>query len=266
MLGKLIKYETKASARLILLFWAALIAISIIAASVNRIAALFDADGIPAVGIANDISIIVYILLLSAMVAGTAIIIVLRFYRGLYGSEGYLMNTLPVKPWQLITAKGIVATAAVFAGIIVGLISVIIMAIGYGGWIGAAAVSSELFSAIGQTPVVIAIALEVIVIALLAIMGGVYRVYASLAIGQLVNRHRLLLAVGAYIGIGILLSIIGAVFAGVGFFTGDLDMFAYSDMAALQLVLLICFIAEAIQLAVFHIVTERITAKHLNLL
>lgn len=35
----------------------------------------------------------------------TMIVIIQRFYKGLLCDEGYLMFTLPVKPWQLIATK-----------------------------------------------------------------------------------------------------------------------------------------------------------------
>lgn len=50
-----------------------------------------------------------YFILLIAPAIVLLIYTALRFYRNLFTDEGYLMHTLPVKKWELITAKGLVA-------------------------------------------------------------------------------------------------------------------------------------------------------------
>lgn len=49
--------------------------------------------------------VFLYAMFLCAVVVITFIVILLRFYKNLLQNEGYLMNMLPVKSWQHITAK-----------------------------------------------------------------------------------------------------------------------------------------------------------------
>ena len=80
------------------------------------------------VSIVGTITGFMYISIFIALVAATVIIVILRFYKGLLGDEGYLMHTLPVKPWQLITSKGLVAAGVVLLSIIVAMVSLAILA------------------------------------------------------------------------------------------------------------------------------------------
>ena len=69
-----------------------------------------------------------YIAVFIATAAASVVIIIMRFYKGRRGDEGYLMHTLPVKPWQLITAKGVSALIIVCASVIVAMLSILVLA------------------------------------------------------------------------------------------------------------------------------------------
>ena len=49
---------------------------------------------------------------------------------------------------------------------------------------------------------------EAIILLVLSVLKSVYQIYAALAIGQLANKHRILLSLGAYIGISMIMSIL----------------------------------------------------------
>ena len=46
-----------------------------------------------------------FIAVIAAMLVIAVIFVVSRFSKGLLGNEGYLMHTLPVRPWQLVASK-----------------------------------------------------------------------------------------------------------------------------------------------------------------
>ena len=97
--------------------------------------------------------------------------------------------------------------------------------------------------------------------------------YASLAIGQLVNKYRILLALGAYIGINIALSVIAMILMTIAGATGMSDWFINtisvydidSVLNVSQAFMAVIFGLTVIQLAAFHVVTERIMSLKLNL-
>lgn len=273
MTGKLIKYEFKSSIKLISVIWAALIAASILLGIVsNTFRNVFSANfyNSHVADVLELLSGLLYGGIMVAMIVITVIIIIMRFYKGLLGEEGYLMHTLPVKPWQLITAKGIVASAIVLVSTIVALLSIFIIL----GLINFNDIV-ELFGAIAEVskehPSYILIGIEFTIITILSIIGSVYQIYVALAIGQLVNKYRIIVSLAAYIGIGMVLSILGVIAMLIGASSAYFSNYFYSMFmnsnyfAETQLAMLFMFIITAVQLIAFHIITERIITLKLNL-
>lgn len=101
MLGKLIKHEFRITARIIPLFYLAVLASAISTATADfmrlRILSLVSASLLMVSG-----ALITY---------GTAIYLVMRFYKGVYGPEGYLTMTLPVREDRILLSRGIVSAA-----------------------------------------------------------------------------------------------------------------------------------------------------------
>lgn len=222
------------------------------------------------VSIVGTITGFMYISIFIALVAATVIIVILRFYKGLLGDEGYLMHTLPVKPWQLITSKGLVAAGVVLLSIIVAMVSLAILA-----GLSSLSVIPDIFSGIAKAwkedPRYILIIVEVLVIMVLSLLKSIYQVYASLAIGQLAGKHRILLSLAAYIGLSTAVTVF---FIILGMIAGSFDMVdllsswdgSAGNMFGLsQFVIAVMFGLTAIQLVAFHIITERILSLKLNL-
>ena len=116
------------------------------------------------------------------------------------------------------------------------------------------------------------LAIEVIVLLILSLLKSIYQVYAALSIGQLAGKHRILLSLGAYIGLSIAVTtmlVIIAVIAdqfGLSTWFGGLFIGSTSDViGAGQAAVVSMFIFTAIQLVGFHVITERILSLKLNL-
>ena len=274
MTGRLIKYEIRYSIKLMAVIWAALIAASLLfSVSSNLLGRTFEGASQGAntlVSIVGTITGFMYISIFIALVAATVIIVILRFYKGLLGDEGYLMHTLPVKPWQLITSKGLVAAGVVLLSIIVAMVSLAILA-----GLSSLSVIPDIFSGIAKAwkedPRYILIIVEVLVIMVLSLLKSIYQVYASLAIGQLAGKHRILLSLAAYIGLSTAVTVF---FIILGMIAGSFDMVdllsswdgSAGNMFGLsQFVIAVMFGLTAIQLVAFHIITERILSLNLNL-
>ena len=123
MLGKLIKYEFKATGRLLIPLYGALI----IFAFISKIFMgdfLYNSDSILG-NIPQILAILIYVGIMVAIFVVTVFIIIQRYRTNLLCDEGYLMNTIPVKPWKNIASKLIVALVWGIASGIVSIISVI---------------------------------------------------------------------------------------------------------------------------------------------
>lgn len=280
MTGKLIKYEIKSSIRLIGIIWAALIAASILVGiSSGAVQEILPEEGLElARNMFAIIPPILYGSIFMAMVVITVLIIVLRFYRGLLGEEGYLMHTLPVKVWQLITAKGAVAAGIVLISCILAVLSIMILVGFTGGFSDMFSGLGEFFKVLGEEPQTILLLLEVIIVMIASVLKSVYQIYAALAIGQLAGKFRLLVSLGAYVAISIALTIIVAVVVAIGdaigFDTWLGELIANYTMSLERpdrafglghAAMAFAFVLTALQLAAFHIIAERILTKKLNL-
>lgn len=149
-----------------------------------------------------------------ALIVATVLIILQRFYKGLLRDEGYLMHTLPVKPWQLITAKGFTAFVVVIISGIIAVISIFIL-IGVSISISISDLGellADIFRMYGDEPVYILYTIEAILLAALSILKTIYKTYASMSIGQLSDNHKILISVAAYIGISVAVMFITGVF------------------------------------------------------
>lgn len=268
---KLIKYEFRSSIGFIGILWAGLLAAGLLMGITNKVTQnLFAGEGNQVIkNLLEAIPLIIYFALFVAMIVATIIIVVVRFYKGLLGEEGYLMHTLPLKTWQLITAKGIVAAIVVIAGGIVAVLSVFTI-IGINDSREAFAVLSEIFKELEAEPILILIGFEFIILGIFGVLKSIYQVYASLCIGQLVNRHRILLAVGAYIGINIILGVIFSIV--VSFVDTAQIEYLFEDAVRVlgetglaNAVMGVMILVTVIQLVIFHIISERIMTKKLNL-
>lgn len=194
MLSKLLKYEMKATARIFL----PLFAVVLLSAAINRIITLLSPGGWEAPAI---ISLVLYVTILVGMFVVTVIMMIQRFYRNLLSEEGYLMFTLPVKPWMHIISKLLLAMLWTLVGVVVAMGSIAIIA------------SAQLFTpdVLREIGIVFTRVFEydgvwliMAEFALLILTGGIAKVlmiYASIAVGHLVNNHKILASLGAYLGL-----------------------------------------------------------------
>lgn len=273
MTGKLIKYEAKSSIKLMGIIWIALIAASaFLAIMLKATDRLWASDSYAmAREMMELIPVLLYTAVFIAMIVITVLIVILRFYRGMIGDEGYLMYTLPVKVWQLITAKGIVAGGVIVASGIAAAVSFLIM-----GFIFSPSDVADffvsLFRVLGEEPEYILIGIEVIVILVASVLKSIYQIYAAIAVGQLAGKYRGICSLGAYIGISMALVAIavGAVMiadaTGFDYWLANIDMnIMENPLGAGQLALFTAFLLTMLQVAVFHVIAERILSLKLNL-
>lgn len=227
-----------------------------------------------------------YFILLIAPAIVLLIYTALRFYQNLFTDEGYLMHTLPVKKWELITAKGLVAviwnvittiTTLLAVFLVVLLIS---MSSRYGGvtWADITESFAQFFHE--AIPIVKEMfRMPVWMVALLFlgsfIVGAFYNtllLYASVSIGHLWKKHPMAGTVLSYIGFYLAISFLTSAFSinslnltmGNIFFASNYT--AYASMGDYLLrVLGNSYLVSAIGILVFYAITEWIMSHKLNL-
>lgn len=275
MTGKLIKYEFRSILKIMGIGWAALLSMALFAGLFDHIAfRQNDLDGFGHLTeIASAITSFLYGSLFVAIIVVTVLIILIRFYKGLLRDEGYLMHTLPVKTWQLITAKGVVAAVVSLISILAAALSVLILMAFDGGIEYFGEFMAELFRTLGKYPAYIAIMLEALLLGVCWIAAMIYKAYAALSIGQLAQKHRIALSVGAWIGIGVVFLIFLSILGNLSFPSAFSDwlegilegMVNDSPLNAIQVGMWILILVEAVQIVIFHVVSEQILRRKLNL-
>ena len=94
MLTKLLKYEFRATARVMLPLYLILLATALGANLSTR-----------GMGDLGTLLVLAFALAILAVFIMSVVIMAQRFRQNLLGDEGYLMNTLPVQSWQLVLSK-----------------------------------------------------------------------------------------------------------------------------------------------------------------
>lgn len=272
MFGKLMSFEFRSSIKMLAAVWAGLIATSaFFGVALRLVSGSSSFDMIE--GVVTSTASVLFFAFSVALIVITIMVIIQRFNKGLLGEEGYLMHTLPVREWQLITSKGLCATLYVIAGCIIGILAICIIVVITAGRIDFLPYK-DILLLFRKHPYAILVTFEVILMAILTAVAFIYQIYTSLAVGQLVNKHRIILAIGAFIGINTVQTILESVFilaAGnsQSFMAKLASVMSGSDLNAVLSggqPYIICVIAVIIlQIGIFHVVTERILSLKLNL-
>ena len=267
MLRKLLKYELLATARVFGACYLGLAALSLLAGlSMN-----FPATSNNIVG---GILLTAYICMLFAVMLFTFLTIIRRFYQNLLGGEGYLMNTLPVHAWQLVTSKLIAALVWAAASIIMAGASFFLLTF--------ASISSapillasigEIFNQLSHLPLYFEAStgtsfwmflFQMLVLLLVEGISSICRLYTSCMVGHQFRRWRVAASIIAYFlisfAVSALMDLIPWIDAseGVLFVEGEGFIHFSSQFWAL-------LPTEAVLGALFFAVTSYLLEKRLNL-
>lgn len=217
MFGKLIKYELRYLIRIFAPMWAAVLALCVL----SRLTLKPDMDGMMYVEGSEAILPVIIVMLtvfaiITMMIVAT-VVLLQRFYKGMYGDEGYLMFTLPVTTGSLVHSKGLSAVLMMTVTEIVTLTGIFIMVSYPQLWFGGDQLGMtipqlwELFIKIleenGLT--MLKMLLYVfwgIITALIVMLQSIYLIYLAISVGQLWKTHPVAGAIVAYYVITLLLS------------------------------------------------------------
>lgn len=268
MLGKLIKFELKATYKFVLLVHGLLLLLASIISGFLWFQGLNisgDYVSIFAYSALTFLIAIIYALLLVGSFIGTPIYLGLRFYRNLFSDEGYLTHTLPVTTTQLIYSKlitGLIWSA--FNLVIVG-ISILFLFSAY--LVQFAGISDLMgtilslltFSNIGYLG-----------ISLLNCIYNLLMIYACVCLGQLFHKNRRFAAVVFY---GLLNLVIQGLISFVtvlgntsmNMITAYLYTGSISQALSVLNIGLSIFLMYILPSIIFYIICQFIISKKLNL-
>lgn len=207
MVKKLFKHEFIAMAKFLLPVYIVLPCIALL----GRIIQFFENDSV-IYNIVYGSSSLFFGIGLFATIFLTGIFSIVRFYKNLFSSEGYLSFTLPVTPAQHLTVKALTSVCFMFFSVLTILISV--------GFLTAGEVFAEIIKAASYLVVkgteylgvhLWLYLLEFILLLAFASLTGLLIIYACISIGQTFKKNRIIAAVGVYFAYYFLTQIIGTV-------------------------------------------------------
>lgn len=260
MLGKLIKHEFKATARIFLPLFGAYLAAVILFQLFKMI--LNNAD-FPIIYLLYGAISIVSSLLGSAIFLFPIISSVMRFRKNILGDEGYLMNTLPISTNKLLISKVTISLCWVVLSSIALAISDIIININNvmdDGIFTFFQSQIDLPQYWYDNPLLIVL---LIVTVITFACSTILMLYSSICLGHLANTGRTIKAILSFIGLifGVLV-VLTLILPG---FNRPLAHSNWNEVEFTNFILWLCIIFNLIFGAVFYFITQRVLTKRLNI-
>ena len=276
MLGKLIKHEFRATARIMLPVMGAMVALALLAnLSIRGLAG--NLSDVPMLRILFILIIIFFSVAVVATAVMALVIMVSRFYRNLLKDEGYLMFTLPVSVHELIWSKLIVSLVWFLA---TGLLIFLVMALmalnlshtnlqmileQFPSW-------SEILRWLDEAGVrgqVITFLVQIVLGTLIGIFAVCLHFYGAMALGHMFSKDKVLLSIVFFVGISFAFNLMEMGYGIVGFGLSDLENMdmsgAREGLSFVSTVIWHGIALSAVQAAVMYLATFLGLKKGLNL-
>ena len=193
MLRKLIKYEIKASSRMLVPLYIALLAVAFVNRFMNPFEIIQEASGFNLQVIIKILSALIYYALIVGTLISSFIILIYRFYKNLLADEGYLSFTLPVETWQHILSKLITSVIWVILSIVVVISSILIVANISNFFQEFRILMETLAGEFGKS-----IFIELPAYLLVTLVYSILIIYNSISIGQLFQKYKIVASFVAY--------------------------------------------------------------------
>jgi len=276
MLGKLMKHEFRATARIMLPVMGAMVALALLAnLSIRGLAGKL--SDVPMLRILFVLIIIFFGVAVVATAVMSLVIMVSRFYRNLLKDEGYLMFTLPVSVHELIWSKLIVSLVWFLGtGLLIFLVMTL-MALNlshtnlqmileqFPSW-------SEISRWLDETGIrgrLVTLLVQGVLGTLIGIFAVCLHFYASMALGHMFSKDKVLLSIVFFVGISFAFNLMEMGYGIVGFGFSDLENIdmenARDGLAFVSTVIWHGIALSAVQAAVMYLATFLGLKKGLNL-
>ena len=209
MLSKLLKYELRASGRILLPVYALLLVTAGCCSLFYKLAA--DHPYRPgAASVLMGLLNVAFWIFVVATGAITALLMIYRFYKNYMTDEGYLMFTLPVSVHQLLWSKLLVSMLWFIAGFCVDALALVLTVYEDGMFAGLPEFVRTLFDSVNREYMVngALYMLELLGVLLVSMVTACLMFYAPIAIGNSFATHKTLLSVVFYFVIQTVLQIV----------------------------------------------------------
>lgn len=273
MFGKLMKYELRYLIRIFAPMWAAVVALCVMTRitigpklTANNLYIEGEEAVLPAI-----LGVITVFAIMTMMIVAT-VVLIQRFYKGMYGDEGYLMFTLPVTTGQLIHSKALSALIMMIGTETVTLLGVLIMMAYKELWNGDALGMTfpemwgyflEMMESNGITSGMLGLyVFWGFVASLIVFVAEIYMVYLAISVGQMWKKHPVAGGIIAFYAINIVISVIDS-FIGYNVNFEMVNNVVYRE--ALIAMLLYVTVHGAIVLLVSFFGTKLLLDKKLNI-
>ena len=266
MLGKLLKYELKATSRVFVPLYIAILVVSI----VNGLSLNLEILNI------QGLATIVLMCLFISLFVITIVVTIQRFNKNLLKDEGYLMFTLPVSSKHLVLSKYLTSLIWTFLSFVVAFLSftIIFMITTYGDFNYSYFINefnllfSNISNILGTT--ILSEFFKIVLLIIISYTIFIFNVYLSLSIGQLpiFNRFRNISSFIGFLVINLLISYVQNIVDNAFVNIEAIDNVNYSIDSISSIVskgLNVAIIINIIIILVLFFATSYILNKKLNL-
>ena len=262
MLGKLLKQDFRATARIMLPLYAA---VPVLGLFTNLITHLCENQNGFLIRAISALVSFVFSLSLIAAVVTTVVLMILRFYRNLMTDEGYLMFTLPVSTTELICSKLIVSVVWFLGALAVDALGLLVTG-RFGSYQNAIRFQVTYTFGMPMTGAQSAgLIIEFVVFLLLCCVALCLMTYAAMAIGQSFKKNKGLMSVVFFFVLWIGTRIVLTLIFGAAYGSATSAVNTMTVLQALWTVLG-CACVGALAFCVgFFFLTHGMLRKHLNL-
>ncbi len=268
MVGKLFKYEIKSYLRLFIPFEIIVLASALFLRTVY----IFQADNV-FYDIIYGSSALLFLVAVEASLVVVTVLAIIRFFKNLYSSEGYLSFTLPVTASQHIFVK--LATALLFQSVAIA-VAVCAFGIATAGELfieivkaGAYLLKRAVFMVGANLPFYI---VEVMLLLFASSVFGIMLFYTCISLGQLAKKARLFMAFVYYFiyyGVTQAITTIGLIIFEVAIISYDISEILFFIESNLDWLMHIFLIGGAIFSlgisAILFVINKNIMTNKLNL-
>lgn len=212
MLGKLMKYEWKATWKLLLSANALTLAMTILAWCMVRILERPNSD-FAMMDFTAIMVLLTYVGSMFAVSVGTAIYLIHRFYTSTYGDQGYLLHTLPVDTHHIIIAKVLASAAWVMINTVFIYLSVIfLLATSFEAFDVMMNGMKDTLEYLGAEKITAFTVIMTLIAFVFSVFAEVLKVGACISLGQLSSNHKLMMSFAWFVVIYIVERVISGIY------------------------------------------------------
>ncbi len=281
MLSKSIKHEFRATARVMLSVYLAILSLSVVAHfTLNVLSSSHDYGTF--LRIISGLTTGLFFACVAASGIGMIALTVVRFYRSFLSDEGYLTMTLPVNTHKLISARLLASVVWYALTSVIIVAAVLIALLNSGNWGGFFSGIANFFKTAWEVlqtlkadmvAGVIVCGIELFLCLILGAALTSLLIYAAMAIGHSLNRHKKLMSV-VFAFVFYHATQIAAVFCGFSIIYGlvekyerayALDYLREQSMTPYILIIGVALLLLAAACALYYFITHWFLTKKLNL-